>query len=373
MAKKIVILIEDDWEVMGKGLGNVAHLQYLPSLALLNIAKELNIRLTFMVDVLQQLTFIQNERNDRNIKIQRMIWEENVLMMKDLGHDVQLHLHPQWYNAKYDNGYFYVSKNWNIANYNNEDRKKFIKNTIIYLRNLVRTVDKNYNINSFKAGSWGLQPSFELLNDLQDNGIRIVLGIVDGMKFKSNEFNLDYTKLDEPKYPYYPEFKDITKLSNKQEKLFVIPIHSYILRYEDKVFRGIKKTIKIFNDNSIKNKFCYYDCIPKEIQNLSPMKNSISKFNKYFGNYYQHIDLSVTTVREFKFSIDRSIEFAAEADGQAFPIVVESHTKAYEGNYENIREKLKYIINRYGEMVEIQTLTQFLKEVDDGNVIIKQL
>ena len=40
MKKKFLILIEDDFEIMGNGLGNVAELQYLPALTLMNIAKK---------------------------------------------------------------------------------------------------------------------------------------------------------------------------------------------------------------------------------------------------------------------------------------------------------------------------------------------
>ena len=39
MKKRFNILIEDDWEVMGNGLGNVAQLQYLPSLFFMKLAK----------------------------------------------------------------------------------------------------------------------------------------------------------------------------------------------------------------------------------------------------------------------------------------------------------------------------------------------
>ena len=45
MKKRFNILIEDDWEVMGNGLGNVAQLQYLPSMFFMKLAKRLGIKL----------------------------------------------------------------------------------------------------------------------------------------------------------------------------------------------------------------------------------------------------------------------------------------------------------------------------------------
>jgi len=42
LMKKFVILVEDDFEIMGNGQGNVADLQYLPAISLMNIANKYN-------------------------------------------------------------------------------------------------------------------------------------------------------------------------------------------------------------------------------------------------------------------------------------------------------------------------------------------
>lgn len=92
MKKKFVILIEDDFEIMGNGIGNVAELQYLPALALMNIAEKYNAKITFMVDVAHQLALKRNGAVP-DIRIQTRLWDETVLLMKERGFDVQLHLH----------------------------------------------------------------------------------------------------------------------------------------------------------------------------------------------------------------------------------------------------------------------------------------
>lgn len=100
MAKRFCVLIEDDWELKGDGSGNVAQHQYLPALFLMKTASKLGIRLTFMVDVAQQLTFIKYQEMDANIRIQKQLWDETVCLMKQEGFDVQLHLHPHWIDAR---------------------------------------------------------------------------------------------------------------------------------------------------------------------------------------------------------------------------------------------------------------------------------
>lgn len=106
MKKRFIVLIEDDFEVKGNGLGDVADLQYLPGLALMNIAKKHDVKLTFMVEVAQQLTMTKY-KHQRGVKIQKELWDQTVKLMKEHGFDVQLHLHPQWLNAEYKDGFFF--------------------------------------------------------------------------------------------------------------------------------------------------------------------------------------------------------------------------------------------------------------------------
>ena len=124
MEKKFCILIEDDWEVLGNGLGNVAQLQYLPSLYFMKLAKRLGINLTFMVEVVQQLEFIKHLDQDYNIRVQKNLWDDNIRLMIDYGFDVQLHLHPQWLNAEYKDDYFFLRDNWNMGKYEPAERRK---------------------------------------------------------------------------------------------------------------------------------------------------------------------------------------------------------------------------------------------------------
>ena len=99
MARKLLVLFEDDWELRGNGLGNVADLQYLPARFLLDIGEEFGLRFNFMVEVLQQLAFRRHAAASRDLRLQADLWDHTVQWMKAQGHDVQLHLHPQWRQA----------------------------------------------------------------------------------------------------------------------------------------------------------------------------------------------------------------------------------------------------------------------------------
>lgn len=221
---KIILIVEDDWEIMGNGLGNVAHLQYLPCLYLLELAKKLNIKINFMVEVLQQLAFRKFSCQDRNLEIQARLWDECILLMKERGHDVQLHIHPQWYQCTYQQGYFLLSRNWNIATYPRPERHDMIAEAISYLTSLIRPVDPQYQVIGFKAGAWALQPSQGILEDMASQGIRIVMAGGRGIHYSTNEILIDYLDMEEDTLPYYPDFQDIRRISNKKEDIIVLPL-----------------------------------------------------------------------------------------------------------------------------------------------------
>jgi len=208
--KKFLILIEDDFEVMGNGLGNVADLQYLPALSLMNIAEKYNVRITFMVDVAHQLA-LKAHSEIPEIRLQSTLWDETLILMKERGHDVQLHLHPQWINATFKHGYFYLDNNWNIGRYAPKIQQKLIVDSVKYLNSLLCKKFPKYKVCAFKAGSWGLQPSINLQVEFEKNGIHIIMGPRDGLKVLSQ--GIDYTAMEEKHLPYYPDAENITKIS----------------------------------------------------------------------------------------------------------------------------------------------------------------
>ncbi len=365
-SKNFYIILEDDWELKGNGLGNVAELQYLPSLFLMNLCKKLNIKMTFMVDVAQQLKFIEYS-NYPEIEIQKELWDNTVKLMKYNGFDVQLHLHPQWVNAKYDGHYFYVDNDWNIGNYDEIIQKNLIQKSIKYLNDLFKFIDPQHKIISFKPGSWGMQPSEILFNLLSKNDIELVVGIKKGLYIPN--LNVDYRNLEESVYPYYPDFKDITKLSPQKNNIILLPLLEYSpdIITLSKLFSHILKR-KIFNkifNNQIKQ-----EKIPNEIRKLNPIARN--KFNNNLLNPYStHLKIGNQPFEYFKKSFDKIINELEKLEVENIPIIIESHTKDYIDNYKNIEKFLEYIIKHPKENIKFITFTEFIKMAKDNKFIVK--
>lgn len=369
MEKKFVILIEDDFEIMGNGLGNVASLQYLPAHLLMNIAEEMGVKVTFMVDVAHRLFLRKYENICPNIRIQARIWDETVVMMKERGFDVQLHLHPQWLDATYNtsDGYFYLGKKWNIGCYAPPEQKKLISESIEYLKSLLNPVSPDYNVIAFKAGSWGLQPSESLLKILSDHGIQIIVGVREGLKIPAA--SIDYENLEEKALPYHPDINDITRIARSRNGMAVLLLQPFapgmftLLRLI--LNRGIKKMLH-------RNNLFYYHKvpIPRTIHKLSPLAGK-SNLRLAAKPYLTHLKIGNLPFSYLKTSFDSVIKRMRCHDMHNIPIVIESHTKQYNNYYHDVKKFMFYMMKRYSPEVEFSDFTSYAKKIAKNPSLVK--
>ena len=372
---KIIVLWEDDWELRGNGLGNVAHLQYLPALFLMDVAKDLGVRLTFMVEVTQQLAFLKYAKVDRNLALQATLWENTVLTMIEQGFDVQLHIHPQWHEAPYKDGFFHVSNKWNFAEYSSKDRKVILSETSTYLTELLRQINPHYKICAFKAGAWALQPSKGLLEDLEEIGIKIVIGIRQGLKFEGRHFNIDYTNMEEPFSPYYPSYDDVTKMASGPTGIVIIPLQSYALSWRKRIsatFKVISRVAGLNREPSDAEVYYYYKVMPPTIT-ASPMINRQSYWNKFIHGTTEHIN-PIHSLEQNKKAFDSFVNRASISGDAVVPLVIESHTKTFNNKFfcDRVRGFLTYIVENYNGLVEFQTLSTFLSCLEQKQVLVKR-
>ncbi len=359
MADRVIILIEDDWELLGNGLGNVAHLQYQPALFLLALADRLGMKVTFMAETLQQLAMRARADGDRGLAAQADLWDHAVRLFLDRGHDVQLHLHPQWDGAEYRDGFFRLGRQWNLAAHPAPARRRMIADSIAYLTGLLRPQRPDFAIHAFKAGSWGLQPSGGLLADLEAAGVRVVMGAGRGIHHDTPDFYADYTGLEEDTLPYYPDYEDIRRVSAVPRPLVVLPMPHYVLGAAGFARKAGRRLVSR-GGGGVAGRFAYLGPIPPDVAALSPMgpprgsRGGLMQFRDT-----RTIDIAAGSFEEMQVGLDQAMERCRRADAPVVPLVLQSHTKGYEGNWGDLERFFGYLVNRYGRMIEFQTLTEF--------------
>ena len=368
MNKRFTILIEDDWEVMGNGLGNVAQLQYLPSMFFMKLAKRLGIKLTFMVDVVQQLEYNKHVQSDYNLRLQKNLWDDSVRLMKSYGFDVQLHLHPQWMNARKDGDHFYLSDNWNFGRYSEAEQDHLISESVNYLHELLRPIDPSYQVVAYKGGSWGLQPSGSLLRNMEKHGIRIVTGVRQGMYLPGN--GVDYRSLEEDTMPYYPVYEDLCKVSAEKKGVFIIPLQSVKPGVMGLGYLAIDMVKRKISKKDSMRHFYADGKVPEKIYALSPIAEE-SKPKFPYVSYTTHLKIGNQPFSYLKTSFDQVIKKLSGTPHRHIPILIECHTKQYNNYYGDIERFLAYVQDTYGNVAEFNTLSGYLADIEAGGNTVK--
>jgi hypothetical protein len=104
LATPVKLVLSDDWELRGDGSGNMRAIQFSTIRRLCDIYEAHGLRGSFNVEVFQQLVHLGLRDSNPELAALSQEWEEVVRETYQRGHDVQLHLHPQWSAATYSGG-----------------------------------------------------------------------------------------------------------------------------------------------------------------------------------------------------------------------------------------------------------------------------
>ena len=223
----IHLALVDDWELSGNGSGDIRRLQFEPMRRLVGIYNRLGIRGSFNAEVMQQITFRQYQDQHKHLKVLADEWDDIVKETFRQGHDIQLHVHPQWQNAEYRDGRWQLTSDWSILNYSREAALQMLRHGKEYLENLLKDVDPDYRCVSFRSGAWCIAPSPHMLDLLVELGIAFDMSIVAGVKYDTRNIKLDYTQCEEDFLPYYPVMTDARRVSDKVEPIVCVPTNCF--------------------------------------------------------------------------------------------------------------------------------------------------
>jgi hypothetical protein len=246
MKPTIHLAFVDDWEVRGNGSGDPRVLQFAPMRRLTNIYRKYGIRGSFNAEVMQQLTYRNLQGHFPELKPVADEWEQMVTESFQQGHDIQLHLHPQWNHAEFEcRGSWKLHDDWSIINYSRQQIRGLLLSGKQFLETLLRRVDPTYSCVSFRAGSWCAAPSDSFLPILAELGFVFDMSIVGGIRYDTPRVKLDYTKCDESFLPYYPEMSDARRLSRNVQPIVCIPTNSFWVAPVALSWRDLKKACMV--------------------------------------------------------------------------------------------------------------------------------
>jgi hypothetical protein len=214
-----------DYEIHGNGDGSPRDLMVAPTARMLDLFDEYGAKLTIMADVAEILKFREYKeqfgRDDYH-------YEAIVAQLKNAierGHDVQLHLHCSYFNARFENGRWLQDwSEYNFAGLSEQRLNEVLQIGKDFLENQLRPVDPAYKCYVFRAANWAVSPSRNIVSALVNNGFEIDTSV---FKYGRREgiVSFDYSNIPSELVPWRIDEGDICRRDDNGP-LWEAPIYS---------------------------------------------------------------------------------------------------------------------------------------------------
>ena len=155
-----------DYEIYGNGEGSLKDLIYGPAEQLGAAFEECGARFVAFVET-AELEVIRAAKTDPGIHLV----EEQIRDLYSRGFEIALHVHPQWYNGRHQNGAWLLDyEEYNLCVLSRDRICEILDRSLAYLREVVGSVD--FTPLSFRAGNWLFQPSAVLAEALAEREVK---------------------------------------------------------------------------------------------------------------------------------------------------------------------------------------------------------
>ena len=219
------VLFTSDHEIHGNGDGCPHELMVEPTNRMLDQFERHGAKLTIMADVAEILKFKEYQEQTGRDDFHYAAIAAQLQDAVRRGHDVQLHLHASYFNARQEQGRWLQDwSEYNFAGLPPARLDEVIGLGKRYLEELLQPVSPAYRCFAFRAANWSMSPSRNVVRALVDNGITIDTSV---FKYGRREglVNFDYTHAPSH-YAAWPAAEDDICRRDDQSRLLEIPIYT---------------------------------------------------------------------------------------------------------------------------------------------------
>jgi hypothetical protein len=370
---RVQLVLTDDWELRGDGSGNMRRLQFDTIRRLSELYERHGVRGSFNAEVLQQLAHRRLGERHPELAELAQEWEAVITEIFRRGHDVQLHLHPQWLEARYADGRWQLSDRWSLVDYDPAQVGSMLRDAKVYLEGLLSELDPGYRCVSFRSGSWCIAPSPHVLPALIDTGIVFDMSIVAGVFYRTRHINLDYRNVDEGFLPFYPDLADARRLADRPQPIVCVPTHTFVASGLPLLTRaaarrvhrkGLARSFRRFTapaDAAVEDRGYDSGYSAANWAEREPDVTALEARRKLVQHRIS--DLSNLSFGEMRQMLSDLRRKAGLSGWDAVPVVLENHTKDI-GDFRPIERFLR-LISRAND-IEVLTLTELAANIESG-------
>ncbi len=201
------ICVTIDYELYGDGSGSIEQHMLRPADEVLSFFSEHKIRATFFIEVLELIAMekaVRSGKGPRSLATDIGAVRHQLSRIVAEGHDIQLHLHPQWHGARWsEEGWILKSDHYSLLQWGERVLKDLVSEGRHYLEELARPVRPDYECRIFRAGGFHFDRSERLGQILYEEGIRIDSSACRGYWRQTPYSSIDYRDLIGHSRPYW--------------------------------------------------------------------------------------------------------------------------------------------------------------------------
>lgn len=344
---KIRLMLHDDWEIYGDGTGDPNELMFEPARRILDVCDRHGARYTFFAEIGQQLAMRSAAEAEHNRTA--AVWEGLLRDAVRRGHDVQLHLHPQWLGARYEAGRWRLDlTRCSIARLSRDEMRSTLKTGADYLRNLLRPESPDYDVLAFRGGGYLVQPSRDLIAVLKEIGVRADVTVVPGMKVPDRGYGgLDFTRAPSAIEPWYPADDDLALSGGRAGDLLCIPTYSRRLPLPLPVFSFLKNPFSLpyVLGKRLRDRKRAYVPLNQWRAKAAPLPDSAAGERFVFCDFGQ---MHASTVLSF---VKNAVRAGRQSGVSDMPLILSTHSKQFY-SYRNLDTILRGLAKMTGIVFE---------------------
>lgn len=177
-----------DYELFGDGSGDVFKHIVAPTNVILDVAERHGAKITAFFEVVEYWRMKQEWESGNHMgydhnPVEAM--EKQIVDMIRRGHDVQLHIHPQWVDAKWRDDHWEIDyKNWRLSDFNTPSMtlKQLLSKGKQTLEKIIKPHFPAYECLALRAGGYNAQPSMEIVEVMRECRLKVDTSVVPGAK-----------------------------------------------------------------------------------------------------------------------------------------------------------------------------------------------
>ena len=214
-----------DYEIHGNGDGSPDQLMVEPTRRMLDQFDRYGAKLTILADIGEILQFKRyaEERGRDDYHYGPISAQLQDAVRR--GHDVQLHIHSSYFNARHEDGRWIQDwSEYSFADLPLDRAREMIRVGKEFLETLLQPVDPAYRCFVFRAANWSMNPSRNATRALAENGFTIETSVFKYGR-RSGLVNFDYSHAPSSVVPWRASEDDVCR-PDPAGKLVEFPIYS---------------------------------------------------------------------------------------------------------------------------------------------------